>query len=673
MNKQKSAPDVLEDSYLKIYEGLSELRESFHRSGRLDDSNAKLDEISKLFATYLAYKNGQIKNFPSPQSKNLVLELQKAFLVTAQLSQYIDKNGVSIFGQNPSLVLRLEDELLANELVTLTRNSIDLAFEHKKTERPFDLINEAFGHFVRDNFRGNIEDAQYMTPPEVVDFVVDMVLCDLEKEYRQDSKKHFIMLDPSCGVGSFLTSTYHKAKKTNWLDTKRISLYGQDKVERMVRLSTINLELFDVQKHKITIGNSLELKSPIDHLNGKVDFILTNPPFGARFMQSEIEQHYGSNTPLFSNIKKSMPTVDSELLFVDRYMTLLKDGGFLAVVIPDGVVSAKGTAALIRQYLSSYVEIKAIIELPSVTFAQAGTRTKTAVLYLKKITPDKNKPIFMAVSKDLGFQVSTKKGVQVKTAEGENDLKKIISAYKESLNYKNKSDMRIISEHPSCVLVKAEKVLQSNWTPNHYSASRFKILSQIAADNSFVLTPLSDLADFMSDKRRSEQWKVGAAFISVLHILGEGFLDIGGVQSYAPITSGTPVNANELLISKINPRIPRFCVVPDLHKKILCSTEFEVLVPKTEIDSYFLAYLLQTSVVQKQILSLTSGTSSSHNRIRSSELAEVQIPVPKKGSKRHEEMLKISLRYKKALLALSTNAIELADIRNMDKDIFSID
>jgi hypothetical protein len=47
----------LEDSYLKIYQGFSELRETFHRSGRLDDSNAKLDEVSKLFATYLAYKN----------------------------------------------------------------------------------------------------------------------------------------------------------------------------------------------------------------------------------------------------------------------------------------------------------------------------------------------------------------------------------------------------------------------------------------------------------------------------------------------------------------------------------------------------------------------------------------------------------------------------------------
>ena len=670
MTKSIAAPDNLQNSYLRIYEGLSNLRETFHRSGRLDDSNAKLDEVSKLFATYLAYKNQQIQTFPKANSKNLIVELQKAFGEAAKLEQYKDKNGGSIFGQQPSLVLKAEDGALASELVELTRNSIDLAFEHKKNERPFDLINEAFGHFVRDNFRGNIEDAQYMTPPEVVDFVVDMVLCDLEKEYGRDPKKHFIMLDPSCGVGSFLTSTYHKAKKTSWLSTKRISLYGQDKVERMVRLSTINLELFDVEKHKITIGNSLELNSPIDALNGKVDFILTNPPFGARFEQLEVKQNYGTNTPLFSNMKKSMPSVDSELLFIDRYMTLLKDGGLLAVVIPDGVVSAKGTAALIRQHLSTHAEIRAIIELPSVTFAQAGTRTKTAVLYLQKKTPNKGGSIFMATSKDLGFQVSTKKGVQVKISEGENDLLKIIKEYKNIPKHKEKAETLILSEHPSCVMVKAEKVLRSNWTPNHYSATRFKILSQIEGDKDFNLIPLLDLAQFMSDKRRSEQWVAGAAFISVLHILGEGFLDVGGVLSYTPITGGTPVNSNELLVSKINPRIPRFCVVPNLGKKILCSTEFEVLVPKTEIDAYFLAYLLQTNVVQKQILSLTSGTSSSHNRIRSSELGEVQIPVPKKGTKKYATMQKLSLRYKNALSSLSSNTIELANIRAMDKDLF---
>ena len=52
MNDLFTRTDPLRDGYTRIYDALSELREGFHRSGRLDDSNAKLDEVSKLFATH---------------------------------------------------------------------------------------------------------------------------------------------------------------------------------------------------------------------------------------------------------------------------------------------------------------------------------------------------------------------------------------------------------------------------------------------------------------------------------------------------------------------------------------------------------------------------------------------------------------------------------------------
>ena len=43
-----------------------------------------------------------------------------------------------------------------------------------RDERPLALgrLNEAFGHFIQDSFRNRKEDAQYMTPPEVVSAAV---------------------------------------------------------------------------------------------------------------------------------------------------------------------------------------------------------------------------------------------------------------------------------------------------------------------------------------------------------------------------------------------------------------------------------------------------------------------------------------------------------------------
>lgn len=671
MSNSTDLRNPMSDGYSKIYSALNELRESFHRSGRLDDSNAKLDEVSKLFATYLAFKNGQISSFPKITSTNLILELQQAFQEAAALSEYRLQNGNSIFGNQATLAVRDGDELLAIDLVKLVTDCIDMAFSFRADGHSFDILNEAFGHFVRDNFRGNVEDAQYMTPPEVVDFMVDMVFHDISSENPEayDTKKHWTVLDPSCGVGSFLAAVYDRARGTDWLDPLRLKLYGQDKVERMVRFSTINLNLFNVEEHKITVGNSLEVGSPIDKLNGTVDIILTNPPFGARFDQSYVSSTCGENTPFFSSLRRANSNVDSELLFIDRNLKLLKEGGRLLIVVPDGVVSAKGTAALIRQHLAAEATIKAIIELPATTFAQAGTRTKTAILYLQKGRDTLSKSVFMGVSKDLGFQVSMRKGTQIKIPEGKNDLKEMLATYK-GKKTNNNLHVHVLSEGPSCVLVPEPSVLKSSWTPSHYSASRFKTVDVISRCNDFQLIQLKDLVEFCSDKRKAEAWQSGWAYISILHILGEGFVDVRGAFNYFPKTPGVQINPGEILLSRINPRIPRVCIAPDFKVKTLCSSEFEVMKVTGVLDVYTLAYLLLTDAVQNQICSLTSGTSASHNRIRTSELGQVLIPVPVKDSEKGVLIGMLANDYRKSIQAITESTIMLANLRKQDNEVF---
>jgi type I restriction-modification system DNA methylase subunit len=673
MSNLFTSADPALDGYTRIYEGLTELREAFHRSGRLDDSNAKLDEVSKLFAAYLAYRLGEIPAFPDGSSPELMQELQSAFAATTKLGRYQVDGGASIFGGHPALALRAGDEQLAGNLVRLVRDCVDLAFALRAEARPFDVLNEAFGHFVRDNFRSNIEDAQYMTPPEVVDFMVDMVLHDLEAEEPDTSQdgKHWIVLDPTCGVGSFLTAVYNRARYSDWLSPSRLRLFGQDKVERMVRLSTINLELSNVERHRITLGNSLETGSPIDELDGNVDIILTNPPFGARFDREHVARHCGNNTPFFSSLRRATGTISSELLFVDRNLRLLREGGRLLIVVPDSVVSSKGMAALLRHHVSGAADLRAVIELPATTFAQAGTRTKTAILYLQKGRSASPHPVFMGVATDLGFQVSSRKGVQIKVACGENQLPSMLAAYEESRDAVPTTSVCVVSAEPSGVTVPTQTELKGSWTPGHYSAARFTGVSAIQVNRELSLVRLSELVDFCSDERKSANWGEGDAFVSVLHILGEGFVDAAGAMSYAPKTPGVPVHPGEILMSRINPRIPRVCVAPDFGTRTLCSSEFEIMRPRSGMEAYTLAYLLQTDAVQCQIRSLTSGTSASHNRIRTSELGEVMIPIPRSGSKASATLDELAVQYRMTLKALAENAITLAKIRARERSLLN--
>lgn len=662
METSLSAPDSLTDGYSSVYLSLTALRETFHRSGRLDDSNAKLDEIAKLFATYLAYKRGLIAEFPAPSSSVLVSELQSAFETAARLPQYQwKKSGRSIFGEHPKLALRADDQSLAHELTLLIRQCVDLAYQAKENGDPFDILNETFGHFVRDNFRGNVEDAQYMTPPEVVDFVVDMALNDIQSDSQS---RYLTVLDPSCGVGSFLTTFYFRSK-ARCLDLEKIRLIGQDKVERMARLATINLELFDVNEHRIEIGNSLVRGSALDELNDGVDLILTNPPFGARFSSEEVRTDCGENTPFFSSLTKVGLSIDSELLFIDRNLKLLRDGGRLLIVIPDGVVSAKGTAAILRQHLAKTATLKAIIELPAVTFAQAGTRTKTSVLYIQKGRSQASSHVFMAKATDLGFQVSSRKGIQIKQRKGINQLPQILDAYSAAQS-KQLTSSQVLNRDPSCVSVEESEVLRSSWTPSHYSAQRLEAIASVQSAKDLDMVALHELVDFCGEARRNERWMPGMAYVSVLHVLGEGLVDTAGAQTYAPITPGVPTQPGEILVARINPRIPRVCMTPDFEKKTLCSSEFEVLAAKPGIDSYLIAYLLLSELVQSQIRSLTSGTSASHNRIRTSELANVMIPLPRPGSVRASQLEKLASEYRSTLEAMSRASVKLAFLRGSE-------
>lgn len=654
------ASELLQDKHARIYRMLSEMREAFHSYGRLDDSNAKLDEVAKLFASYIAYKQGGIASFPVGGEKNVVQLLHSAFKAASELPQYRDQKGRSIFGSEPALALQEDDRVLVDQLVKITRLSVDTAFDTKSIHEPFDVLNEAFGHFVRDNFRGNVEDAQYMTPAEVVNFMVEMALIDLKLEKQTGP---LVILDPTCGVGSFI-GTFYAAALRNGYKRNELCLYGQDKVERMVRLSTINMELFEAKDHQIYSGNSLELGGPLDELNESVDLILTNPPFGARIDQAQIRQCIGTNAPFFSAARDAGAAIDSELLFVDRNIRLLKEGGRMAIVLPDGVVSARGLSALIRSHVAKTCSIEAIVELPPTAFAQAGTRTKTVVLYLRKGRHRAANKTFMAVATDLGYQVNSRKGVQIKSYDGENELLKILEDFKAS---RKEADMdglpKVIGSDPSAVLVQEKHILEGSWTPGHYSAKRFQAIENLSGSGGIELLKLSDLAEFCSDRKASATWVDGCAFISVLHILGEGFIDVIGARSYAPKTPGIATLPGDVLISKINPRIPRVVVVPDFGVPTLCSSEFEVLRPRAKISAHALAYLLQTKLVQDQVQSLTSGTSASHNRIRSKELAEVNIPIPRPGTRAARIFEQLVKSYEEAATALVVSTLKLSELR----------
>lgn len=655
-----------------FYSKLAEVRELFHKYGRFDDSNAKLDEIAKYLALYVLeiQKKSEtdikdlLKQYEVDNTFSLVNNLKELFENIAHNALFLLEDGRSVFGNHPKLNIDNKDNEFAYLLLQLVVSSVDAVLEGNKN---FDLLNECFGHFIRDSFRNHIEDAQYMTPNEVVELICDMALNDLK---NRNSKDDFIVMDPCCGVGSFISTFYARNLEKPVIDKNKIKLVGQDKVERMVRLSKINLVFGNNQSHIVANGNSLVGQSLISQYQGKVDLILTNPPFGAKFSSSELKENVKQNYPLlYDTILKNGTQFSSEVLFVDRCLALLKPGGKLLAVLPDSVISSAGMTATLRHRLaySRQISIKAIIELPAVTFAQAGTRTKTSILYLEK--SESNLPVFIAQSNNIGFEVSTKKGATVKYECGKNDLPQILETYQKSDFVINDLSQKVLNTSPSCVLVNPETLKTNSWTPNHYHAQRFIAVNSFIANNQETeLVKLSDIAYFDTNTRKRETIADQSKCISILHVNGEE-LNIEELVVYNPKYQGSVCKGGDLLFSKINPRILRVLIVPELDFPLTCSTEFEIINSKIAISNYGLKLLLMLPSVQKQINSLTSGTSSSHNRIKSKDLSEVLIPLPKIGTPLYKNLLGKAELYEQKNRAFNEIKYEMFRLKS---DVFDL-
>lgn len=639
-------------SYSLFYDILLNLREYYHSYGRIDDSNAKLDEITKLIAiSYSMAKKGKkldiayvrtVAESKGEASFGIASSIRYIFEEESKDEMFLNSDGTNIFGANASLNIQPTEDDLAEKIISEIEKIDFLNLVEMKKYQDFDLINECFGHFVRENFRNNKEDAQYMTPYEISEPMLEIIFNDMAQDgyFTKEILENFVIMDPTCGVGTlliessnhftrFLEENYKKDAHSLISKFRTNGIVGQDKVDRMVRLSKINALLLGSNISNINIGNSIVGESSIDKYISRADVIFTNPPFGAEHGIGlfDLEKY-----PILQNLNIAEGSVDSELLMLDRCIGLLKDNGYLAIVLPDSVFASKGMNSLYRDEILKTVQVRGVVELPSVTFAQAGTRTNTCILYLQKKKPMQNFKFFMASCKELGYIVKEKMGVPVKISKGQNQMEIIAKA----LVGDNRNE-DIVLETPSITNISMEDLTDNILKPGFYSAERIQTIEKLSNGSSDIeIKKLSELVDFVTKTRKGFMVSDTIRHISVLHINADCTINFDEVERFEPISKGRSCQDGDLIFSKLNPRIPRMAVVPQREYEMVCSNEFEIMRTKGEVDAHTLCFLLRTENVKNQIENLTSGTSSSHSRIKQEQLAEIMIPVPKSKKKKEE-------------------------------------
>jgi type I restriction enzyme M protein len=128
---------------------------------------------------------------------------------------------------------------------------------------------------------------------------------------------------------------------------------------------------------------------------GTFDFIITNPPFGSTVRLSE--QAYLRTYQLGKKEEdwlavKAQPEnnrdgQNTEVLFIEQDYKFLKEGGYLAVVLPDGILT-NSSMQYVRTQIEDWFRIVAVISMPQTAFTANGAGVKSSVLFLRKWKKD---------------------------------------------------------------------------------------------------------------------------------------------------------------------------------------------------------------------------------------------------------------------------------------------
>jgi type I restriction enzyme S subunit len=94
----------------------------------------------------------------------------------------------------------------------------------------------------------------------------------------------------------------------------------------------------------------------------------------------------------------------------------------------------------------------------------------------------------------------------------------------------------------------------------------------------------------------------------------------------------TPVPSGAVLVSKLNPHIPRIWFVGETGDSAVCSTEFLVWTPKPGIGSAFIYFVATSPEFNATMRQLVTGTSNSHQRVKPDQLTSAHAAIASKES-----------------------------------------
>ena len=347
-----------------------------------------------------------------------------------------------------------------------------------------------------------------------------------------------------------------------------------------------------------------------------------------------------------------------QILFIERCVQLLKDGGKLGIVLPEGIFG-NPTDRYIWEYLTSNGKILGIISLDQNTF-QPYTCNKTSILFFQKSKKVPNDyEIDFAIVDNVGHDKDgkilyklNKDGSNLLNSDGDSivndELSELLLLIKDSDNLDYTREQKVFK-------IKYSKIKNKIFIPYYYTGVErtLKILEkkeEYVIESIYSLTKkkiiFTNLSGYLprGNEIGSNLYGLGEVpFIRTTELNNwEVNLDSHKKTSeeiYLQYKDKQNIEVGDILLVKDGgPNlIGKTAYITELDTKIIIQSHiYQLKVQPNEeaIDSYLLLYLLNLDIVQEQIKAITfvQGTIATlGNRIM-----EVKLPIPTDYEKRKE-------------------------------------
>lgn len=456
--------------------------------------------------------------FRDEDPEDLLNRIKKIYAVGEKEAPEVFKDGITLSAQETLTIVKYFQRINLN-----------------KTD--LDSKGKAFETFMGSYFRGDF--GQYFTPRPIVKFIVDSL--PITHKSR--------VLDTSCGSGGFLLYALDKVREQAneyydpikdekdhykyWHDFAEKNLFGIEINDQIARTAKMNMIIHDDGHTNVIASDGLLSDAEMQAKSGNkefkynsFDFIITNPPFGSSIKQTEKAYMHQYNLAIkeadwLSTAATKTALRDSqstEVLFLEQCHKFLTEHGYLAVVIPDGILT-NSSLQYVRDNIEEMYRIVAVVSMPQTAFSATGAGVKSSVLFLRKH----------------------------KTKQSEK-----ISNQKAKLKEQVKNDNKYLATVEQWEKEKAEaiKKLEAAAKANNPKANKKEITEMIQADKSAVQSAFTDKVNLLKEEL-TEQY-----FLAKQTALDDYPIFMAIAEDIGYDATGRSTNNNELI--EIGTELSRF-------------------------------------------------------------------------------------------------------------------